>query len=156
MDPEEGAMALKKGDVDGACVFGGKTIRKALKYGRPLLTGEEMFEEGMAGVDTILVTDNFLRSNRKMVEKFIEVTDQANKNFKNGKSNIKIIAKDASMKVSDVKSMMSGFTFPSPAEQQFYLSKNGMTTNYLKAFGLKNYDKVVDISFLRAASKSDL
>jgi taurine transport system substrate-binding protein len=154
MDPEEGAMALKKGDVDGACVFGGKTIRKALKYGRPLLTGEEMFEEGMAGVDTILVTDNFLRSNRKMVEKFIEVTDQANKNFKNGKSNIKIIAKDASMKVSDVKSMMSGFTFPSPAEQQFYLSKNGMTTNYLKAFGLKNYDKVVDISFLRAASKN--
>ena len=154
MDPEEGAMALKKGDVDGACVFGGKTIRKALKYGRPLLTGEEMFEEGMAGVDTILVTDNFLRSNRKMVEKFIEVTDQANENFKNGKSNIKIIAKDASMKVSDVKSTMSGFTFPSPAEQQFYLSKNGMTTNYLKAFGLKNYDKVVDISFLRAASKN--
>ena len=154
MDPEEGAMALKKGDVDGACVFGGKSIKKALKHGKRLLTADEMFEEGMAGVDTILVTDNFLRSNRKKVEKFIEVTDQANENFKNGKSNIKIIAKDASMKVSDVKSMMSGFTFPSPAEQQFYLSKNGMTTNYLKTFGLKNYDKVVDISFLRAASKN--
>ena len=154
MDPEEGAMALKKGDVDGACIFGGKSIKKALKYGKRLLTADEMFEEGMAGVDTILVTDKFLKNNRKMVEKFIEVTDQANENFKNGKSNIKIIAKDASMKVSDVKSMMSGFTFPSPAEQQFYLSKNGMTTNYLKAFGLKNYDKVVDISFLRAASKN--
>tara|TARA_B110000090_G_C13373424_1_gene442977 strand:+ start:78 stop:2216 length:2139 start_codon:yes stop_codon:yes gene_type:complete len=154
MDPEEGAMALKKGDVDGACIFGGKSIKKALKYGKRLLTADEMFEEGMAGVDTILVTDNFLKNNRKMVEKFIEVTDQANENFKNGKSNIKIIAKDASMKVSDVKSTMSGFTFPSPAEQQFYLSKNGMTTNYLKAFGLKNYDKVVDISFLRAASKN--
>ena len=70
------------------------------------------------------------------------------------KSNLKIIAKDAAMKVSDAKATMSGFTFPSPAEQQFYLSKNGMTTNYLKAFGLKNYDKVVDISFLRAASKN--
>ncbi len=154
MNPTDGAKALQKGVVDAACVFGGKTIKKALKYGKRLLTANEMFEEGMAGVDTILVTDKFLKNNRELVEKFIKVTDQANENFKNGKSNIKIIAKDAGMKVSDVKSMMAGFTFPSPAEQQFYLSKNGMTTNYLKAFGLKNYDKIVDISFLRAASKS--
>jgi taurine transport system substrate-binding protein len=154
MDPQDGAKALQKGKVDAACIFGGNSIKRALKYGKRLLTSDEMFEEGMAGVDTILVTNRFLKNNRKMVEKFIEVTDQANENFKKGKSNIKVIAKDASMKVSNVKSMMSGFTFPSPAEQQFYLSKNGMTTNYLKAFGLKNYDKVVDISFLRAASKN--
>ena len=44
MDPEEGAMALKKGDVDGACIFGGKSIKKALKYGKRLLTADEMFE----------------------------------------------------------------------------------------------------------------
>ena len=154
MDPQDGAKALQKGKVDAACIFGGNSIKRALKYGKRLLTSDEMFEEGMAGVDTILVTNRFLKNNRKMVEKFIEVTDQANENFKKGKSNIKVIAKDASMKTSNVKSMMSGFTFPSPAEQQFYLSKNGMTTNYLKAFGLKNYDKVVDISFLRAASKN--
>ena len=154
MDPKDGVRALGKGKVDAACIFGGNSIKSALKFGKRLLTTDEMFEEGMAGVDTILVTNRFLKNNRKMVEKFIEVTDQANENFKKGKSNIKVIAKDASMKVSNVKSMMSGFTFPSPAEQQFYLSKNGMTTNYLKAFGLKNYDKVVDISFLRAASKN--
>ncbi|MDC0445432.1 caspase family protein [Candidatus Pelagibacter sp.] len=154
MDPQDGAKALQKGKVDAACIFGGNSIKRALKSGKRLLTVDEMFEEGMAGVDTILVTNRFLKNNRKMVEKFIEVTDQANENYKNGKSNLKIIAKDAAMKVSDAKATMSGFTFPSPAEQQFYLSKNGMTTNYLKAFGLKNYDKVVDISFLRAASKN--
>ena len=154
MDPQEGAEALKKGRVDGACVFGGKAIRKALKYGKRLLTVNEAREAGIAGVDVILVTDRFLNKNRKLVEKFIEVTDIANENYKKGKSNLKIIAKDAAMKVSDAKTTMSGFYFLSPAEQQFYLSKNGMTRNFLRKMGVNDIDKVVDISFLRAASKN--
>jgi hypothetical protein len=68
------------------------------------------------------------------------------------------------MTVANTKKQMSGFSFPTPAEQQFYLSKNGMTTNYLKIMGnmfatsqnpaLKDYSKVVNISFIRAASKT--
>ena len=154
MDPQDGAEALKKGKVDGACVFGGKSIRKALKYGKRLLTVTEAREAGIAGVDVILVTDRFLNKNRELVEKFIEVTDAANENYKKGKSNLKIIAKDAAMKVSDAKTTMSGFYFLSPAEQQFYLSKNGMTRNFLRKMGVNDIDKVVDISFLRAASKN--
>ena len=154
MDPQDGAEALKKGKVDGACIFGGKAIRKALKYGKRLLTVNEAREAGIAGVDVILVTDRFLNKNRKLVEKFIEVTDTANENYKKGKSNLKIIAKDAAMKVSDAKTTMSGFYFLSPAEQQFYLSKNGMTRNFLRKMGVNDIDKVVDISFLRAASKN--
>ena len=64
MDPAEGAEALKKGKVDGACIFGGKTIRKALKYGKRLLTVNEAREAGIAGIDVILVTDRFLKKNR--------------------------------------------------------------------------------------------
>lgn len=154
MDPAEGAEALKKGRVDGACIFGGKTIRKALKYGKRLLTVNEAREAGIAGIDVILVTDRFLKKNRELVEKFIEVTDVANENYKKGKSNLNIIAKDAAMRVSDAKATMSGFSFLSPAEQQFYLSKNGMTRNFLRKMGVNNIDKVVDISFLRAASKN--
>jgi taurine transport system substrate-binding protein len=154
MDPQDGAEALKKGKVDGACVFGGKSIRKALKYGKRLLTVTEAREAGIAGVDVILVTDRFLNKNRELVEKFIEVTDAANENYKKGKSNLKIIAKDAAMKVSDAKTTMSGFYFLSSAEQQFYLSKNGMTRNFLRKMGVNDIDKVVDISFLRAASKN--
>ncbi len=154
MDPEEGAEALKKGKVDGACIFGGKTIRKALKYGKRLLTVNEAREAGIAGIDVILVTNRFLKKNRELVEKFIEVTDAANENYKKGKSDLNIIAKDAAMRVSDAKATMSGFSFLSPAEQQFYLSKNGMTRNFLRKMGVNNIDKVVDISFLRAASKN--
>ncbi|MBT91732.1 MAG: hypothetical protein CMI82_00585 [Candidatus Pelagibacter sp.] len=164
MNPEDGARALTKGDVAMACLFGGKSIKKALKKGKNLLTPKEMFDEGIAGVDTILVANKFLKKNRNLVTKFIEVTNQANENYKNGKSNIGIIAKDAGMSVSQTKKQMSGFSFPTPAEQQFHLSKNGITTNYLKIMGnmfatsqnpaLKDYSKVVDISFIRAASKT--
>ena len=80
-------------------------------------------EAGIAGIDVILVTDKFINQNRELVEKFIEVTDAANENYKKGKSNLKIIAKDAGMKVSDAKATMSGFSFLSSAEQQFYLSR---------------------------------
>ncbi len=156
MDPLEGAEALKKGKVAGACMFGGNAIRKGLKYGKRLLTVNEAREAGIAGVDVILVTDKFINQNRELVEKFIEVTDAANENYKKGKSNLKIIAKDAGMKVSDAKDTMSGFSFLSSAEQQFYLSKNGMATNFLLKMGVKEIDKAVDISFLRAASKNTL
>ena len=164
MAPKDGAKALAKGDVAMTCLFGGKSIKKALKKGKNLLSPEEMFDVGIAGVDAILVANKFLKKNRNLVTKFIEVTNQANENYKNGKSNIGIIAKDAGMSVSQTKKQMSGFSFPTPAEQQFYLSKNGMTTNYIKTLGdmistsqnpaLKNYSKVVDISFIRAASKN--
>ena len=154
MDPHEGAEALKKGKVAGACMFGGKAIRKGLKYGKRLLTVDEAREAGIAGIDVILVTDKFINQNRELVEKFIEVTDAANENYKKGKSNLKIIAKDAGMKVSDAKATMSGFSFLSSAEQQFYLSKNGMATNFLLKMGVNKIDKAVDISFLRAASKN--
>tara|TARA_B100001964_G_scaffold23557_1_gene23602 strand:- start:133 stop:2289 length:2157 start_codon:yes stop_codon:yes gene_type:complete len=164
MAPKDGAKALAKGDVAMTCLFGGKSIKKALKKGKNLLSPEEMFDVGIAGVDAILVTNKFLKKNRNLVTKFIEVTNQANENYKNGKSDISIIAKDAGMSVAQTKKQMSGFSFPTPAEQQFYLSKNGMTTNYIKTLGdmistsqnpaLKNYSKVVDISFIRAASKN--
>ena len=164
MAPKDGAKALAKGDVAMTCLFGGKSIKKALKKGKNLLSPEEMFDVGIAGVDAILVANKFLKKNRNLVTKFIEVTNQANENYKNGKSDISIIAKDAGMSVAQTKKQMSGFSFPTPAEQQFYLSKNGMTTNYIKTLGdmistsqnpaLKNYSKVVDISFIRAASKN--
>ena len=164
MAPKDGAKALAKGDVAMTCLFGGKSIKKALKKGKNLLSPEEMFDVGIAGVDAILVANKFLKKNRNLVTKFIEVTNQANENYKNGKSDISIIAKDAGMSVAQTKKQMSGFSFPTPAEQQFYLSKNGMTTNYIKTLGdmistsqnpaLKNYSKVVDISFVRAASKN--
>jgi len=164
MDPKDGAKALTKGDVDMACVFGGQSIKKALKKGKRLLSVKEMFDIGINGVDAILVANKFLKNNRDLVTKFIEVTNQANENYKNGKSDLNIIAKDAKMSLSNTKNQMSGFKFPTPAEQQFYLSKNGMTTNFLKVFGkmfstsqypaLKDYSKVVDISFIRAASKN--
>jgi taurine transport system substrate-binding protein len=164
MSSEDAAKALVKSKVDAACLFGGKSINKALEKGKNLLSTKEMFDIGIAGVDTILVTNKFLKKNRDLITKFIDVTNQANENYKNGKSDLNIIAKDASMSLSSTKKQMSGFSFPTPAEQQFNLSKNGITTNYLKILGnmfatsqnpaLKDYSKVVDISFIRAASKT--
>ena len=61
MAPKDGAKALAKGDVAMTCLFGGKSIKKALKKGKNLLSPEEMFDVGIAGVDAILVANKFLK-----------------------------------------------------------------------------------------------
>jgi len=159
MNPEDGSAALVNGDVAMACLFGGKSIKKAEEAGSKMLTVAEAKDAGIAGIDITSVTNKFMRENPGMVRTFVEVTHEANARYNAGKSDMNIIAKDAAMDLAGTKKQMDGFEFPNAATMESkYMNKGGILMNYLNVMGnmfatsenpaLKDYSKVVDTNFL--------
>ena len=159
MNPEDGSAALVNGDVAMACLFGGKSIKKAEEAGSKMLTVAEAKDAGIAGIDITSVTNKFMRENPGMVRTFVEVTHEANARYNAGKSDMNIIAKDAAMDLAGTKKQMDGFEFPNAATMESkYMNKGGILMNYLNVMGnmfatsenpaLKDYSKVVTTGFL--------
>ena len=159
MDPEDGSAALVNGDVAMACLFGGKSIKKAEEAGKKMLTVKEAKDAGIAGIDITSVTNKFLKENPGMVRTFVEVTHEANARFNAGKSDMNAIAKDAGMDLVGTKKQMGGFEFPNAATMKSkYMNKGGILMKYLSVMGnmfatsenpaLKDYSAVVDTSYL--------
>ena len=159
MNPEDGSAALVNGDVAMACLFGGKSIKKAEESGKKMLTVAEAKDAGIAGIDITSVNNKFLKENPGMVRTFVEVTHEANARFNAGKSDMNIIAKDAAMDLAGTKNQMGGFEFPDAATMKSkYMNKGGILMNYLNVMGnmfatsenpaLKDYSAVVDTGYL--------
>ncbi len=159
MNPEDGSAALVNGDVAMACLFGGKSIKKAEEAGSKMLSVAEAKDAGIAGIDITSVTNKFMRENPGMVRTFVEVTHEANARYNAGKSDMNIIAKDAAMDLAGTKKQMDGFEFPNAATMESkYMNKGGILMNYLNVMGnmfatsenpaLKDYSKVVTTGFL--------
>jgi len=159
MVPEDSAVALANGDVAMSCLFGKKSIGTALKSGKLMLSVKEASDAGIAGIDITSVTNKFMKENPGMVKTFLEVTHDANKRYKAGKSDFAVIAKDATTSVGDTKDQMASFGFPSTKQQKKdYFGKKGILTTYLNVMGkmfataenpaLKDYSKVVTTKYL--------
>ena len=159
MNPEDGSAALVNGDVTMACLFGGKSLKKAEEAGTKMLTVQEAKDAGIAGIDITSVTNKFMKENPGMVQTFIEVTHEANARWRAGKSDYGIIAKDAAMDLAGTKKQMGGFDFPDASTiKSQYMNKGGILMKYLSVMGnmfatsenpaLKDYSKVVTTKFL--------
>ena len=159
MVPEDSAVALANGDVAMSCLFGKKSIAKALESGKLMLTVKEASDNGIAGIDITSVTNKFMKENPGMVRTFLEITHEANDRYKAGKSDFNVISKDATMDVTSTKDQMNSFGFPTVDEQmKNYFAKDGILMKYLAIMGemfatsenpmLKDYSKVVNTSFL--------
>ena len=146
MDPEEGAAALVSGDVAMACLFGGNSIKAALTVGTRLLTVQAARDAGIKGIDITSVTDKFMKENPGMLRTFIEVTHEANARYAAGKSDMNVIAKDAEMKLGDMKETLGGFVFLNAADTKKSMEKGGTLDGFLKGMGTPN--GAVDTSFL--------
>ena len=145
MDPEEGAAALVSGDVVMACLFGGNSIKAATAVGSRLLTVQEARDAGILGIDITSVTDKFMKENPGMLRTFIEVTHEANARYASGKSDLNVIAKDAEMKLADMKETIGGFKFLTPEETKKSM-ESGNLDGFLKGMGTPG--GAVDTSFL--------
>ena len=159
MNPEDGSAALVNGDVTMACLFGGKSIKKAEEVGKKMLTVQEAKDAGIAGIDIVSVTNKFMKENPGMVQTFVEVTHEANARWRAGKSDYAIIAKDAAMDLAGTKKQMNGFDFPDATTiKSQYMNKGGILMKYLNVMGnmfatsenpaLKDYSAVVTTKFL--------
>ena len=162
MAPADGAVALVDGNVTMACMFGKNSIDKALTKGKMIMTTEEATKAGITSFDITSATDKFIKENPEMLRTFLQVTAEYNKRFRDGKSDLNTIAKDAGMDLAKTKNQMAGFKFPTPAEQRkVYFKNNGKSGKAVEVltfmgnmFGtaanpaLKDYSTTINTSFL--------
>ena len=159
MNPEDGAVALVDGQVIMACAYGANSLNTMKTVGSPVLTPSEKQAVGITSFDIISVTNKFAQENPDLLRTFIEVTHEANAAFAKDQSKIDVIAKDAEMTVETTKAQMSGFTFPTVAEQlSDYFSEDGLARTMTAFMGnmfatsdnpaLEDYNATIDTSFL--------
>ena len=123
------------------------------------MTTAEATEAGITSFDITSATDKFIKENPELLRAFLEVTAEANELYAAGKSDMEIIAKDAGMSVEKTTNQMSGFKFPTPAEQEkVWFTSGGKVEGMLEFMGnmfataenpaLNDYSKTIDTSFL--------
>ena len=156
--PPDGAKSLADGAVDMACIFGGASAQAAGEVGTPIMNAEQKVAAGIGSFDVVSVTKKFATENPELVKSFLEVTEEANKAFTGSDEQIAIIAKDAGMDVETTKAQMSGFIFPSSADQAAkYFGKDGIAASASASLGLvfsgdsdgASIAKTIDGSFLQ-------
>ncbi len=119
LDPAEGAAALQGGDVDMACGWGGG-LQRMLEAGNVIMTGTEMEDEiGLKVFDVISVRSQFLEEHPDSVRKFLEVTENANRDWdSNPEGRIDGIVAESNMTKENAEAQLATFSFPSVADQK--------------------------------------
>lgn len=159
----DAAAAFLSGRVDMGCAFGGPLDKMKAK-GSVLLTGSQQQNVGILTFDVISVTDEFAKEHPDLVTKFLQVTEDANRNFFADPNKYwATLAKASGMSEAGVKGYLGpdgSFSFPTKDAQlssewmggalqslskgiaDFYVSKDVMPK------ALPSYNPVVDTSFL--------
>ena len=125
--PADGAVSLADGSVAMACIFGGASAKAAGEVGTPIMSTQQKKDAGIGSFDVISVTEKFATENPELLKTFLDVTAEANANWTASDAQIRKVAADAGMDVATTKNQMSGFVFPTVAEQQAnYFGDNGI------------------------------
>jgi taurine transport system substrate-binding protein len=119
LDPAEGAAAIQGGSVDVSCGWGGG-LQRMLEAGNILMTGGEMEEEiGLKVFDVVSVTSEFAENNPGILQQFLEITENANRDWD---TNVEgrlpgIIAASGSPDEAATLGSLDTFSFPSTSDQ---------------------------------------
>lgn len=161
MNGADAAVAFARGDIAMGCAFGGPMLRMK-ESGEYLMTAAEQEAIGIRVFDVISVTDDFMKSNPGLVQKFMDVTDEANAAYNKDKAAaLPKIAKAAGMKDDDAKNMLSMFAFPSKAQQASPAWLGGSVQKFTKEVAdfyvaqkqldkaLPSYDQVITNQFVK-------
>ena len=156
--PADGAVSLSDGSVAMACIFGGASAKAAGEVGKPIMTTQQKKDAGIGSFDVVSVTEKFATENPDLLKTFLEVTEDANANWKATEGQIAKVAADAGMDISTTKSQMAGFVFPTAHEQEMsYFGKDGIAAAAAASLGLvfssssdgASIAKTIDGSFLQ-------
>ena len=75
-------------------------------------------EAGIGSFDVVSVTEKFATENPDLLRTFLQVTHEANANWKGSADQVNKVAADAGMDYATTKSQMFGFIFPTADEQK--------------------------------------
>ena len=135
--PADGAVSLADGSVAMACIFGGASAKAAGEVGKPIMSSQEKRDAGIGSFDVVSVTEKFATENPGLLRTFLEVTEEANQNWKATDNQITKVAADAGMDFGTTKNQMAGFVFPSIADQkETYFGSNGIAVSAAESLGL--------------------
>lgn len=136
--PADGAVSLADGSVSMACIFGGASAKAAGEVGTPIMSTMQKSDAGITSFDVVSVTESFATENPELLKSFLEVTAESNAAWAaNPGEGIEIIAADAGMDVDTTTAQMSGFVFPTVAEQiANYFNEGGIATQAAASLGL--------------------
>ena len=134
--PPDGAVSLADGSVDMACIFGGASAKAAGEVGTPIMSTQEKTDAGIGSFDVVSVTEKFATENPDLLRTFLEVTDEANAAWTGSDEQIAKVAADAGMDVETTRNQMSGFIFPTSAEQlSTYFGNDGVAAAAAESLG---------------------
>ncbi len=160
---QDATAAFLAGQVDIGCAFGGP-LDKMRAEGRVLMTGSQQENVGILSFNVISVTEEFAESHPQMVVDFLQVTEDANRNFAdNPNPHWETLQKASGLDEAGVKSYLKSggsLKFPSKDEQlaeawlggtvqklakevaDFFKEKGEIDTS------LDSYDHAFDTTFL--------
>ena len=134
--PPDGAVSLADGSVDMACIFGGASAKAAGEVGTPIMSTQEKTDAGIGSFDVVSVTEKFATENPDLLRTFLEVTDEANAAWTGSDEQIAKVAADAGMDVETTRNQMSGFIFPTSADQlSTYFGNDGVAAAAAESLG---------------------
>ena len=155
-DPAEAAASLAGATVDLACLFDPPSIEAALEHGAPLMTDDELRSAGIVAFDVVAVTDRLAETDPGLVERFLDVTDEANRAFSGTRTELELVAGESRLSAEEVRERMSELRFPSAAVQvDDYMGEGGLVEQALEVaaevFSPTAADRPIPIdpSFLR-------
>jgi len=160
MNGADAAVAMARGDVAMACAFGGPVLRMK-EHGEVLMTAEEQEAIGIRVFDVVSVTESFAEEHPDLLEKFMDVTAEANAAYNaNPEKYYETISKAAGMDLDRTKEMLGMFSFPSVDAQKSKDWMGGTVQDFTKQVAdffveqgqldraLDSYSFAVDASFL--------
>ncbi|MBC8194589.1 MAG: taurine ABC transporter substrate-binding protein [Acidimicrobiia bacterium] len=120
--PSEGGAAavaaFNSGDVALACAFGGSVNQMVADGGNLVMTGAEQEAIGIRVFDIISTTGDFGEAYPKVVEIFLQVTEDANTAYAADRGPLEAtIAEAAGMEVGPSNALLDAFSFPDRATQ---------------------------------------
>jgi taurine transport system substrate-binding protein len=135
--PADGAVSLADGSVAMACIFGGASAKAAGEVGKPIMSSQEKRDAGIGSFDVVSVTEKFATENPGLLRTFLQVTEEANKNWTASDDQLKKVAADAGMDFATTKNQMAGFVFPTIADQKAtYFGSDGIAAAAAESLGL--------------------
>ena len=158
--PADAVVSLADGSVDMACIFGGDSTKKALENGTQLMSNEDMAAAGIVAFDVVSVTEKFAQENPELVQGFLDVTDDINKEFAKDQSKMGLIEKESGMDKETTMNQMADMVFPTKEQQMSeFFNDGGLAATAFDIVGgafatednpaREDYSAVIDTSFLK-------
>lgn len=161
---QDAAAAFLTGQVDIGCAFGGP-LDKMKAEGQVIMTGAAQEEIGILTFDVISVTEKFASEHPDLLVKFLQVTEDSNRQFAANKNAYwGILAKAAGMSQDGVKGYLGSegtFSFPDKDAQMSAAWMGGNVQQLTKGAAdffveqdviskaLSSYDDTIDASFMK-------